>query len=246
MSLALWVGEHPGLWAEDEAAYQEQLRIQFARVNATLREAGLPEHHEPARPSWGAPWWYVVGSYACIHYLRRVAAYLALGRGMPEPDLSGAPKDPVIREYYGRCRRMTRLTPVPERQLQLPLDWPPSHYMVEGGLPFSHLMHQSDDGGDYVPIPFPEVLVPQDLRFTVYGDRVGSSYALQEECRELAEELQFPRDLELPELERIRDRAGEYLDQHGWERYAVESHVCQALLMGAERSIRSGCALRFG
>jgi hypothetical protein len=245
MGLALWVGEHPGLWAEDEEAYQEQLRIRFARVNATLRAAGLREHHEPARPSCGAPWWYHTRSYS-IHHLRRMAAYVALGRGMPEPDLPGAPEDPVYHEYYRRCRRSTRPTPVLERQLLLPLAWPPSHYMVEGGLPFSHLMHQSDDGGDYVPIPFPEVLVPQDLCFTVFGDRVGSSYALREECRELAEQLRFPRDLELPELERIRDRAGEYLDQPGWERYAVESHVCQALLIAAERSIRSGCALRFG
>jgi hypothetical protein len=117
--------------------------------------------------------------------------------------------------------------------------------MVEGGLRFSHLMHQSDCAGYYLPIPFPEILVPQDASLTAYGGRIGSSYALREECQELAGQLRLPPDVELQELDRMRARAEEYLDQPGWERYAVECFVCQALLIAAERSIQSGCALVF-
>jgi len=240
--LATWVTFAPCfLWIFLGGPYIEALR-----GNKALGAAGLPEHREPVRPAGGAPWMYIIGSYGCIHYLRRVAAYLALGCGMPEPDLPAASKDAVLRAYYSASRTVTRITPLPSRQPPLPLDWPPLQYTVVGGLPFSHLMHQSDCDGYYLPAPFPQVLVPDDPALTAYGGRIASSYALREECGELAERLRFPRQIALRALDEMRSRAGEYAHRPGWERYVVECFVCQALLTAAEISIRSGCALRFG
>jgi hypothetical protein len=96
MGLALWIGYHWSSELDDDEARQAALQEEFAPVNATLCAARLPEHHEPMEPRDGAPWMQIIGSYSCIHYLRRVAAYLALGQGLPEPTLEDATDDPVL------------------------------------------------------------------------------------------------------------------------------------------------------
>ena len=74
---------------------------------------------------------------------------------------------------------------------------------------------------------------------------VGSSYALRDECRELAAQLRLPDDADLGELDRIREQYPEILKRPGWERYVGECFVCKALLTAAEISIQSGCAVVF-
>jgi hypothetical protein len=122
---------------------------------------------------------------------------------------------------------------------------PPATFTVAGGLPFAHLMHHSDYDSYYLPIAFPEVLVP-DPRLGAACGWIGSAYALREECGELAERLELPGDLDLRELDLMRGWTTDSITRTGWERFLGECFVCKALLTGAEISIRSGCALSFG
>jgi hypothetical protein len=246
MGLALWIGYHWSSELDDEEARREALQEEFAPVNAIRRATGLPEHHEPMEPRDGAPWMQIIGSYSCIHYLRRIAAYLALGQGLPEPTLEDPTDDPVFRQYYAASRMETRAAPYgSEPQPRLPIDVPLPTFMVAGGLPFAHLMHHSDYDGYYLPISFPEVLVPHPRRDTA-SRYVGSASVLRKECEELAERLGLPGDIELQELAQMRQHTPALAIRTGWERYLEECFVCKALLTGAEISIGSACALRFG
>ena len=75
---------------------------------------------------------------------------------------------------------------------------------------------------------------------------IGSSYALQRECADLAHRLRLPLDVGLEALDQLRLRADQLVNVTGWERFALECFVCKALMTGAQISMRSGCALSFG
>ena len=108
-------------------------------------------------------------------------------------------------------------------------------------------MHHTAEFGYYLPISFPELIVAY-LPASEWEEPIGigSTYALHQECAELAHRLRLPADVELEELDQLRLRADKLVDQTGWERFALECFVCKALMTGAQISMRSGCALSFG
>jgi hypothetical protein len=235
MSIYLWVGAFSG---EERSTHR----------NLILEAAGLPLHQEPEEPANGAPWHWEIGGYGCFYQLRRVAAYAALDEGLPKPtmDFEKVWDDPVLQRYY---RQFKVKKPPSGRRLAVKegAAAPPSSFVSRLGSPFAHLMHHPAEFGDYLPLPFDELVVAHPpLSDWCEPTGIGSSYALQRECLVLAEHLQFPSDIPLEELDRLRLRAEELLDEPGWERFALECFVCKALLTGAEISIRSGCALTFG
>jgi hypothetical protein len=222
---------------------------EFAPVNTALRAAGLPEHREPD-PSGSAPWTWEIGGYGCFFHLRRIAAYATLDHGLPKPtmDFEEVWEDPVLQLYY---RRFSVNPPPCGRQLvwQAQKDGHGRQVQRPGrsGSPFAHLMHHTAELGYYLPTRFPEVIVSY-LPGSEWEEPIGigSSYALQQECMELARRLQIPTDVGLEALDQLRLRADELVNATGWERFALECFVCKALMTGAEISIRSGCALTFG
>jgi hypothetical protein len=217
-------------------------------VNMALCAVRLPEHRETVEPHSGVPWRWEIGGYGCFYHLRRVAAYAALGQGMPRPTMEFAEiwRDPVLKRFYRqfkvkRPRAVSVRTKAGGEFSQIP------PWLGRSGSPYAHLMHHVAEFGYYLPIAFPEIIVvypPKSGWAEPIG--IGSSYSLQQECAELAARLEFPPEIELQELDRLRRQATEVDNQSGWQRYALECFVCKALLVGAELSIRSGCALTFG
>jgi hypothetical protein len=235
MSLSISVGV---LVEQFDEEYHDEVKDEFEAINAALRAAGLPEHHEPEHAQGGAPWDWHIGSCSCLHGLRRVAAHLALRHALPEPSLEEPTNDPVLRQYYDTTRTETRSAQPSNLQPGIPLGVPAGSFNVTSPRPFSHLMDHTDYDGCYLPIPFAEVLVVSD-------GWIGSSYALRDECRELAGQLGLPGDTDLGELDRMRYQYPEIIRRPGWERFAGECFVCKALMTAAEISIQSGCALVF-
>ena len=224
MGLDIVVGEIP-YYADDpdedeENDFQAYQKQQYEVINGVLRKAGLSTHHEPTQPQGRAPWHIRIGSYACIHYLRRIAAHLWVGNGLPAPCLDyQASKDPVLKRYYHA-------------------------FNESSNLPFAHLSNHSDAGGYYLPIPFAEPLDPGfELVENIGSQLIGSSFSLLEECAHLADFLELPLDLD-PEFVRTVS-LGEEKGEAVWERYGVESFVCSVLYTAGTISVESGCALVF-
>jgi hypothetical protein len=244
MGLSIVVGVFPELYDFAEEEDREAKRQEFAAINGLLRAAGLPEHHEQETAGGGAPWSCEVGSWACVHYLRRIAASLALDGTLPEPVEDLTPRDPLIDRYCAACatQRVEGLTleglPV---QLSLPTDARSPIEIIEGPG-FEHLICHSDCTGYYLPVRFRPVLVlPPDPRWNEWGPWLGSSHALLEECRRLAVALRYPRDLQMEGLRRqAPDRTAT-----DWRRYAIECFMCEVLITACQVSIESGCAAVF-
>lgn len=196
----------------------------FAGVNAHLAAAGLPAHVEPVCEAWGAEMY----GYSGLHYLRRVAASLALRGVVPPPGDEHAPDDPLLHQYYeratGTARGLRRLLgrPRPRR------------------LGFDHLMLHSDAEGYYVPIDFEQVIIVGDG-----AEMIGSSQRLQAECTRLRDALGIPADLD-PEGDEVWAAADAQGAGEGWRRYGIESFTCVRLLRAAELSVARGAAIEFG
>lgn len=222
----------------------------FAQLNMTLEAAALPPHREPAEARGGVPWMLEIGGYGCFYHLRRVAACVALGHGLPRPtmDFEEVWSDPVLRQYY-RKYRLKKPRPKSAATGTPAADEDPGSSIRRSGAPFAHLMqHQYAAAfGYYLPVEFAEVIVALEP-LTEWPDPVGvgSCYALHRECATLAKHLQFPPDIPIEELDQLRRREEDPTARTGWERFALECFVCKALLTGAEISLRSGCALTFG
>ena len=223
MGLDIVVGEIPYYAEEPDEegeGFQQYQKQQYLAINEVLRKAGLPAHHEPTQPQGRAPWSIRIGSFSCVHYLRRVAAHLWAGNGLPAPCLDGkASRDPTLLQCYQALREIPNLR-------------------------FAHLINHSDDGGYYLPMPFTEPLEPGfELVENIGCQVVGSSFALMDECEYLADFLELPLDLD-PETVRevsLSKKQSEAV----WTRYGVESFVCSALFMACQVSTQSGCALVF-
>lgn len=222
MGLDIVVGEIP-YYAdnpdEDEEGdfrlYQEQ---QYEAISSVLRKAGLPAHHEPTESQGAVPWHIRIGSYSCLHYLRRIAAHLWVGNGLAPPCLDDkASRDPILELYYASLNK------TPDMQ-------------------FAHLINHSGAGGYYLPIPFDTPLEPGfELMENIGCQVIGSSFTLMGECEYLADFLELPLDLD-PETVRevsLSKEKGEAV----WERYGVESFVCSAFYTAAKVSVESGCAI---
>lgn len=149
MGLAISVGVLADLIIND-AEGAEYMRQEFARLNEVLRENGLPEHQEPKNLSQIVKRRYG-GSfpYSFLHYLRRVAAYVARDenwKAAPFPEKDDPTKDAVLED---------------------------ESYMFD-----SHLICHSDCEGYYLPIEFSEVLVDNSDKNRIRGGLLGSSYKL--------------------------------------------------------------------
>ncbi len=230
MGLDITVGILADLRNRDPEGFRYYKQI-FTRLNKALKAENLPEHHEPIDLNGARPLSYQMYGYHGLHYLRRIAAHLWAGKGLPPPGDDQAVKDPLVGEYDFTLGRDSG-------GVQLPGD---SSRKVRK---FDHLMFHSDCEGFYVPIKFEEVIFP-DRSLDIPGDMVGSSYMLLEECKILAEALELPLELN-PESEEVWEAP----DNQGqgkvkWKRYGVESFTCLRLYHACKTSINLGAAIVF-
>lgn len=223
MGLALCVGV-PSEIRESDPEYVAYFEQQVEAINGVLESFGLPPHREPLVEDERTFECEMVG-YSGLHYLRRVAAHLALGRELPPPGDDGAASDPVLSDYYKI--------------------FDASFARGESsGIPFQHLIVHGDAEGYYLPVEFDDVIIP-DASLEIAGGMLGSSHALLRECRELAQALELPADLS-PDDEAVF----EAVESQGegaakWERYGVESYTCLALIKACEASVETGAAVVF-
>ena len=224
MGLVICVGL-PSEVRESDPEYLEYFDGQVEAVNGVLDSFGLPEYQEPFDIEDERTFECDMYGYSGLHYLRRLAAHLALKGELPAPGDETAASDPVLNDYY-------KIFDASFAQGKA------------AGMPFQHLIVHGDAEGYYLPVEFEEVLIP-DASLEIAGGMIGSSHALLKECRELAEALELPGDLSVDD-ERLWDAADE---QGGgetkWERYGVESFTCLRLMRACEVSVETGAAVVF-
>lgn len=224
MGLALCVGV-PSDIRESDPEYVEYFGRQMEAVNGVLESFGLPEHAEPFDIEDERTFECEMLGYSGLHYLRRLAAHLALKGELPPPGDETAEADPVLNDYY-------RIFDASFAQGKA------------AEMPFQHLIVHGDAEGYYLPVEFEEVLIP-DASLEIAGGMIGSAHALLRECRELAGALELPEDLSTEDeaFDEAFDAQGEGVAK--WERYRVESYTCLALLRACEASIETGAAVVF-
>jgi hypothetical protein len=224
LGLALCVGVPPEI-RESDPEYVEYFRQQVEAINSVLESFDLPPHREPFDMEDERTVECDMIGYSGLHYLRRLAAHLALGRELPPPGDDGAASDPVLGDYdkiFDASFARGQAT----------------------GMPYQHLIVHGDAEGYYLPVEFEDVIIP-DASLEIAGGMLGSSYALLRECRELARALELPEELS-PDDEAVFaavESQGE--GEAKWERYGVESYTCLALTKACETSIETGAAIVF-
>jgi len=186
----------------------------YEPLSKALVEAGLLPHEEPDTGEFGVCSGQMLG-YSGLHYLRRVAAYIGLGREIPGPGGDNPADDPVLVEYYD--------------------------HLAPG---FEHLVMHSDAEGFYVPQDFKDVIYPSE-ELDVAGGIVGSSVRLLSECKRLAAWLEMPEGLDPESDEIWNAVGSPDPDGPKWKRYGKESFACIHLMRAAEASIDSGAAIVF-
>ena len=224
MGLALCVGV-PSEIRESDPEYVAYFEQQVEAINGILESFGLPEHREPFDVEDERTFECDLFGYSGLHYLRRVAAYLALGREVPPPGDEGAANDPVLKDYY-------RIFDANFARGEAT------------GIPFQHLIVHGDAEGYYLPVEFEDVIIPEPS-LEIAGGMLGSSHALLRECRELARVLELPADLSLEDeaLWQAAETQGEGGER--WEQYGIESYTCLALIKACETSVETGAAVVF-
>ena len=210
---------------ETDSEYQEYFEEQLEAINGILESYGLPAHEEPFDLEEERLFECEMVGYSGLHYLRRLAAHLALKGELPPPGDEDAAGDPVLADYY-------RIFDASFARGEA------------AGMPFQHLIVHGDAEGYYLPVEFADVIIP-DPSSEIAGGMLGSSHALLRECRELAQELELPADLSLED-----ERIWQAVDNQGggeakWERYGVESYTCLALIKACEASVETGAAVVF-
>ncbi|MFL6254471.1 MAG: hypothetical protein ACJ74T_05590 [Pyrinomonadaceae bacterium] len=224
MGLAICVGVPPEI-RESDPEYVAYFEQQVEVINGVLESYELPLHHEPFDVEDERTFECDMIGYSGLHYLRRIAAHLALGRELPPPGDDGAASDPVLADYYKI--------------------FDASFARGEAtGMPFQHLIVHGDAEGYYLPVEFEDVIIP-DASLEIAGGMLGSSHTLLRECRELAQALELREDLSLDD-----DAVWQAVESQGegeekWERYGVESYTCLALIKSCEVSVETGAAVVF-
>lgn len=222
--LALCVGV-PSVIRESDPEYVEYFQQQVEAINGVLDSFGLPPHREPFDVEDERTFECDMIGFSGLHYLRRIAAYLALGRAVPPPGDDNAASDPVLNDYYHI--------------------FDASFARGEAtGIAFQHLIVHGDAEGYYLPVDFEDVIIP-DASLEIAGSMLGSSHALLRECTELARALELPEGLSFEDeaVWRAVESQGEGVAK--WERYGVETYTCLALMKACETSIETGAAIVF-
>ena len=135
--------------ADNYALYKAQFEI----LNKVLRAEGLSEHVEPEELD---DIFTCDMSHTAVHCLRRVAAYLALGKPIPPPGAGDAPEDPILGlDYWDQLRKDERLK-------------------------YQHLIVHSDAEGFYVPVDFERPLDTSSELADCW--MLGSTQRLRAEC----------------------------------------------------------------
>ena len=224
MGLVICVGL-PTEVREGDPEYLEYFDGQVEAVNGVLDSFGLPEYQEPFDIEDERTFECELPGYDGLHYLRRLAAHLALKGELPPPGDETAANDPVLNDYY-------RIFDASFAQGKA------------AEIPFQHLVVHGDAEGFYLPVEFEAVIIP-DASLEIAGGMIGSSHALLRECAELARALELPADLSLDDeaFDEMFDAQGE--GEAKWERYRVESYTCLGLLRACEVSVETGAAVVF-
>lgn len=224
MGLAICVGLPPEA-REDDPEYVEYFEQQMAAINGVLESLGLPEHREPSDIEAERMLECEMYGYSGLHYLRRVAAHLALKGELPPPGDEDAGRDPVLNDYFKIFDAAFAQGKAAE-------------------IPFQHLIVHSDAEGYYLPVEFEAVLISEPS-LEIAGGMIGSAHVLLRECRELARALDLPEDLSLDDeaLWEAAESQGE--GETKWARYGIESFTCLQLLRACEASIETGAAVVF-
>jgi hypothetical protein len=233
MGLGLEVGILADLKTADEEGYRHFLD-QFSQLNAALKTRALGQHDEPEEVEQLFSC-NMIG-YSGLHYLRRIAMYIALGMPVPPP---GTP-DTYMAEDTGENYYL--------------------RFCSGEDLDFQHLVVHSDAEGFYIPLDFMRVFEAQG----VAGDYVGSTQRLHEECKVLAAVLQIPAGL-CPESEEVfgvlhtqlegvqQSKKGNWTwtpvaerqAEPRWKTYPVEAYTCLQLLRACEASLKTKAAIVF-
>lgn len=239
MGLTVAVGLYAQNLAEDgdDADFLDE---PFEMLNMVLAEQGMAPHAEPRSIAhdryFEAPMW----GYGGLHALRRLAAFLVLKGTLPPVGASyeSYANDPVA-EQFGRVHEHYLLNRDKRKFLGL-----------FGGPPprpkFQHLVLHSDAEGFYLPRSFDEVIVDfTEPQRPGLGMMIGSSAALLEECRELADTLHLSDDAD-PES----DAFLEFMDSPRsdgphWQAYPVEAHTILNLLRACKASLELGAVIQF-
>lgn len=224
MGLVICVGFAAGV-DEADSEYREYFERQLEAVNEILESFGLPAHVEPFGLPDERTFECEMFGYTGLHYLRRLAAHLALKGELPPPGDEDAASDPVLNDYYKFFDASFAQGKAAD-------------------MPFQHLLIHGDAEGYYLPVDFEDVIIP-DASVEIAGGVIGSSQALLRECRELARALEMPEGLS-PEDEAL----WEAVDNQGggdtkWETYGVESLTCLCLMRACEASAETGAAVVF-
>ena len=224
MGLTLCVGITSEV-REGDPEYLEYFDRQVEAINSVLDSFGLPEYREPFDIEEERTFECDMYGYSGLHYLRRLAAHLALKGELPPPGDETAASDSVLEDYY-------KIFDASFAQGKA------------AGMPFQHLIVHGDAEGYYLPVEFEEVLIP-DASLEIAGGMIGSSQMLLRECRELAEALELPADLSVDDerLWEAPETQGE--GETKWERYGVESFTCLRLIRACEVSVETGAAVVF-
>ena len=224
MGLALCVGV-PSEIRESDPEYVAYFEEQVEAINGVLESFGLPPHREPFDVEDERTFECDMIGYSGLHYLRRFAAHLALGKELPPPGDDDSASDPVLRDYY-------KIFDASFARGQA------------SDIAFQHLIVHGDAEGYYLPVEFEEVIIP-DPSLEIAGGMLGSSHALLRECHELAQALELPEDLSLDD-----ERIWQAVENQGageakCERYGVESYTCLALMKACGASVDTGAAIVF-
>jgi hypothetical protein len=224
LGLALCVGV-PSEIRDSDPEYVSYLEQQVEAINGVLESFGLPPHREPLDVEEERTFECEMHGYHGLHYLRRLAAHLALGKELPPPGDEGVAGDSVLNDYY-------RIFDASIARGEA------------AGMPYQHLIVHSDAEGYYLPVEFDDVIIP-DPSLEIAGGMFGSSHALLRECRELARVLELPEDISVEDeaVWQAAEAQGEGVEK--WERYGIESYTCLALLKACEASVETGAAVVF-
>jgi hypothetical protein len=210
---------------ESDPEYVAYFEQQVEAINGVLESFGLPPHREPFDVEDERTFECDMVGYSGLHYLRRIAAHLALGQELPPPGDDEAASDPVLSDYY-------RI-------------FDESFARGEAaGMPYQHLIVHGDAEGYYLPVEFEDVLV-LDASLEIAGGTLGSSHALLRECSELARALELPEDLSLEDEAVWQAAKSQGEGAAKWERYGVESYTCLALIRACGTSVETGAAVVF-